>query len=40
MGGDASLVATDGLHPSAKAYADWEKVIFPVALELLRQSSI
>jgi len=25
------LVATDGLHPSAKAYAEWEELIFPVA---------
>ena len=31
-----SLVAGDGLHPSAKEYAEWEKVIFPVALELLK----
>ena len=30
-----SLVAGDGLHPSAKEYAEWEKLIFPVALELL-----
>ena len=35
MGTDRSLVAADGLHPSAKAYAEWEKIIFPVALELL-----
>ena len=35
MGQDKSLVAKDGLHPSAKAYAEWEKIIFPVALELL-----
>jgi len=35
MGQDKSLVAKDGLHPSAKAYAEWEKVIFPAALELL-----
>jgi len=35
MGEDKSLVAKDGLHPSAKAYAEWEKIIFPVALELL-----
>ena len=35
MGDDKSLVAKDGLHPSAKEYAEWEKVIFPVALELL-----
>jgi acyl-CoA thioesterase I len=40
MGRDSSLVAADGLHPSAKAYAEWEKLIFPVALDLLRQSSI
>jgi lysophospholipase L1-like esterase len=39
MGRDSSLVAADGLHPSAKAYAEWEKSIFPVALDLLRQSS-
>jgi lysophospholipase L1-like esterase len=37
MGHDKSLVAKDGLHPSAKAYAEWEKVIFPTALELLKQ---
>jgi acyl-CoA thioesterase I len=35
MGDDASLVAADGLHPSAKGYAEWEKIIFPAALELL-----
>ena len=37
MGEDKSLVAKDGLHPSAKAYADWEKLIFPSALELLKE---
>jgi acyl-CoA thioesterase I len=36
MGEDKSLVAKDGLHPSAKAYADWEKIIFPAALELVK----
>jgi len=35
MGADPSLVAADGLHPSAKAYAEWEKIIFPAALEML-----
>ena len=35
MGSDRSLVAADGLHPSAKEYAEWEKVIFPAALDLL-----
>jgi lysophospholipase L1-like esterase len=38
MGHDKSLVAKDGLHPTAKAYAEWEKIIFPVTLELLKQS--
>jgi lysophospholipase L1-like esterase len=38
MGHDKSLVAKDGLHPAAKAYAEWEKIIFPVTLELLKQS--
>src|SRR6266480_3639193 len=35
MGQDKSLVAKDGLHPSAKEYAMWEKIISPAALELL-----
>lgn len=30
------LVAPDGLHPSAKEYARWETLIFPVAYELLK----
>jgi len=34
---DKSLVAADGLHPSAKEYAEWEKIIFPAALELLKK---
>ena len=38
MGQDKSLVAKDGLHPSAKAYAEWEKLIFPSALELLKEN--
>lgn len=37
MGQDRSLVAKDGLHPSAKEYAEWEKIIFPVVLELLKK---
>ena len=37
MGEDKSLLAKDGLHPSAKAYAEWEKLIFPSALELLKE---
>lgn len=35
MGADPALVAADGLHPSAKEYAEWEKIIFPAAVELL-----
>ena len=35
MGNNRSLVAVDGLHPSGKEYAEWENIIFPVALELL-----
>jgi lysophospholipase L1-like esterase len=30
-----SLIAADGLHPSSKEYAEWEKIIFPVASQLL-----
>ena len=37
MGTDHSLVATDGLHPSAKEYAEWEKIIFPAPVELLNK---
>ena len=37
MGEDRSLVAADGLHPSAKEYAEWEKLIFPAALESLKE---
>jgi lysophospholipase L1-like esterase len=29
MGSDNSLIAPDGLHPSAKEYAIWEKMILP-----------
>ncbi|CAN5352636.1 SGNH/GDSL hydrolase family protein [soil metagenome] len=36
MGKDNSLVAPDGLHPSAKEYAIWETLIYPVALALLK----
>lgn len=37
MGTDKSLVAADGLHPSAKEHAEWEKIIFQVAVKLLRK---
>jgi lysophospholipase L1-like esterase len=33
--GDASLIAADGLHPSATMYAAWLDVIFPLALRIL-----
>lgn len=36
MGKDSTLVASDGLHPSAKEYALWETLIYPVAKELLK----
>jgi lysophospholipase L1-like esterase len=36
MGTDHSLVAADGLHPSAKEYAEWEKLVFPVVWDLLK----
>lgn len=36
MKDDASLVANDGLHPSAKEYAEWEKLILPIAEKLLK----
>ncbi len=32
---DPSLIADDGLHPSAKEYALWEAMILPVALAAL-----
>lgn len=37
MGKDTSLIASDGLHPSAKEYLLWEKVIFLTVLDLLNQ---
>jgi acyl-CoA thioesterase I len=35
MKDDPALVGRDGLHPSAKEYAQWEAMIFPVARRLL-----
>ncbi len=35
MGQDPTLIARDGLHPSAKEYAVWENEIFPKVFELL-----
>lgn len=36
MGTNTELVAPDGLHPSAKGYALWETVIYPVAYETVK----
>lgn len=36
MKNDSDLVAIDGLHPSAKEYAQWENKILPIAIKLLR----
>lgn len=38
MGTDRSLVAADGLHPSAKEYAIWETLILPEAEKLLKKN--
>lgn len=32
---EPKLVAADGLHPSAKEYVEWEKLIYPMAAEIL-----
>jgi acyl-CoA thioesterase I len=37
MHDDPTLVAPDGLHPTAKAYRQWETIIFPAAFELLKK---
>jgi acyl-CoA thioesterase I len=36
MKNDNSLVAKDGLHPSAKEYAVWETMILPEAVKLFK----
>ncbi|HTA27010.1 MAG TPA: SGNH/GDSL hydrolase family protein [Bacteroidia bacterium] len=36
MKDDKDLIAHDGLHPSAKEYALWEKIIYPFAYKLLK----
>lgn len=33
---DPSLISGDGLHPSAKEYAKWERLIYPVVLGVLK----
>jgi lysophospholipase L1-like esterase len=37
MGNDRSLVAGDGLHPSGKEYAEWERLIYPEAIKTLQR---
>jgi lysophospholipase L1-like esterase len=32
---DPSLIASDGLHPSGKMYAEWAKLALPMVLEVL-----
>jgi lysophospholipase L1-like esterase len=32
---DLSLIATDDLHPSAKMYSEWAKLVLPKALKIL-----
>jgi lysophospholipase L1-like esterase len=34
---DRSLLATDGLHPSSKMYAQWVKLIEPIACDVLKR---
>jgi len=36
MKNDVTLVAKDDFHPSAKEYAEWEKLILPVVLKILK----
>jgi len=36
MKDNPDLIAHDGLHPSAKEYALWEKIIYPVAFNLVK----
>lgn len=33
---DASLVASDGLHPSGKMYAEWTKIALPELIKMLK----
>lgn len=32
---DSSLIASDGLHPSGKMYAEWARLALPVVLEIV-----
>ena len=33
---DKTLIASDGLHPSASMYAQWAELAFPIVLEILK----
>jgi lysophospholipase L1-like esterase len=37
---EAALTATDGLHPSRAMYAEWVRLVMPVALEALGEAHI
>lgn len=37
MKNDPELISADNLHPSAKEYAIWETMIFPIAYDLLSE---
>ncbi len=39
MAANRSLIAADGLHPSAKTYSAWEQWIFPKAFEILKPAT-
>lgn len=34
---DPSLIATDGLHPSSKMYAEWARSALPIALDFMNK---
>jgi lysophospholipase L1-like esterase len=35
---DSSLIASDGLHPSGKMYAEWARLTLPVVLNMLQDT--
>jgi lysophospholipase L1-like esterase len=37
---DSTLLAPDGLHPSAKMYAEWVRYIAPLALKAVKQGNM
>ena len=36
---EPDLTAGDGLHPSGKMYAEWVKLIYPVAYEIMQKQT-